>query len=256
MKITESLEERNIENLYSFYINLGARSGYTAGRIGAARFITAKSRAWPSYILGGGKMVKGRLLEIFEGMREDRLPYFWVRPIKDDPEFEDFAELNGLRKINFWRGMNLSRDKIFGLFPPFPGVVFEELKTSDDIKSWLKVVNSEIMTTRELQLSNFVNVLDDPSFRFFRVARGKKTLSTIVMHEGSSVTGIYMVSTLLSERGKGLGRWITASAIDVYIAQGCKDFVLHSTPLGYPVYSKLGFIECCEFGIFWMLGKK
>jgi GNAT superfamily N-acetyltransferase len=65
-----------------------------------------------------------------------------------------------------------------------------------------------------------------------------------------------MVSTVLNDRGQGIGRWITASAIDFFIARGCNEFVLHATPLGYSVYQKLGFEHCCDYGIFWMLGKK
>jgi len=124
------------------------------------------------------------------------------------------------------------------------------------LKDWLQLINQEIMTHRKLDIRYFLNVMNHQSFRFFRVINGKKTISTILMYKRNTETGIYLVSTLLSERGKGIGRWITASAIDRLIADGCRDFVLHATPLGYPVYQKLGFQDCCDFGIYWLMGKK
>jgi len=256
MHTIDAIRDKTSENLYSFYFNLGSKSGFNIGKVYSARYLSNEKMAWPSYILGGGKMTKSSLLEIFGRMKDGSLPYFWLREMEDDPEFEDFAGENGIRKINFWRGMYLKRDSAFRIPPPITGLVFEELKIQQDLWDWLHVVNQEIMSHRELGINSFLNVLHDPSFRFFRIISAKKTLSTILMHRRDSETGIYLVSTLLSERGKGLGQWITASAINLFISEGCKEFVLHATPLGYPVYLKLGFKECNEYGIFWMIGKK
>jgi hypothetical protein len=256
MKKNELTREKNRENLYSFYVNLGVKSGFSTGSISSARYISGASMAWPSYILGGGKMVRPTMLDIFMKMKEGTLPFFWIRPLIEDPEFENFAGEHGIRKINFWQGMYLKKESFFKLPIPISGLVFEEVKTLNDLKDWLKVINMEIMSHRELSLNIFHNVLQDPDYTFFRVTKGKKTLSTILMHKRNSETGIYLVSTILNERGKGIGRWITASAIDFFMEKGCNEFVLHATPLGYPVYKKLGFEPCCDYGIFWMLGKK
>ena len=235
---------------------MGIKSGFQTGQISSARFIKSDSMPWPSYILGGGKMVRSTLTDIFSQMNEGILPYFWLRSLEEDPEFEDIAAEFNIRKINFWRGMYLRKENPFKILPPIPGIFFEEVKTPENLKSWLDLVNLEIMSNRELGIRTFQNVLHDPTYRFFTVTRGKKTISTILMHKRNTETGIYMVSTMMSERGKGIGRWITASAIDLFISEGCRDFVLHATPLGFPVYAKLGFEECCEYGIFWLLGKK
>lgn len=256
MKTVEAIREINRENLYSFYMSIGSKAGFNRGPVGSAQYISNDSMEWPSYILGGGKMTRSSLLEIFGQMKNGTLPYFWLRTPDEDPEFEDFAGEHGIRKINYWRGMYLERDTPFQLPTPVTGLHFGEVVNQQELKDWIYLVNREIMTHRELGIKNFLNLLTDPSFRFFRVTNGKKTLSAILMYKRNTETGIYMVSTLLNERGKGIGRWITASAIDRFIADGCKDFVLHATPLGYPVYQKLGFEEYCEYEIFWMLGKK
>jgi hypothetical protein len=256
MKTIESAKEKIRENLYSFYLNLGNKSGYKQGTVSSATYIFDQAMSWPSYILGGGKMAKNTLVEIYTRMQDGSLPYLWLRSMEDDPEFEDFAGKNGIRKINLWHGMYLKKTLPFNLLAPIYGLIFEEVKTQRDLREWLNVVNKEIITETELGIKTFLNVLHDPNYRFFRVTNGKKTLSTILMHQRDTETGIYMVSTIPNERGKGLGRWITACAMDLYISMGCKEFVLHATTPGYPVYMKLGFEECCKYGVFWMFGKK
>jgi hypothetical protein len=256
MKNIEAHREMNKENLYSFYLNIGENSGFINGSISSARFISNASMDWPSYILGGGKMSKKSLLEIFNLMKDGTLPFFWLRVPDEDPDFDDFAEENAIRKINYWRGMNLKKETPFKLPVPSSDLVFEKIVSAPDMKEWLQLINQEIMTHRKLEIKYFLNVMSHPSFRFFRVLKGKKTVSTILIYKRSTEAGIYLVSTLLSERSKGIGRWITASAIDCLIDDGCREFVLHATPMGYPVYRKLGFNECCDYGVYWMLGRK
>jgi len=256
MKGIEAIREMNRNNLYSFYQGIGRTAGFETGMVSSARYVSNAAMEWPSYILGGGKMSRSSLLQIFNRMKDDTLPFFWMRPMDEDPEFEEFAGEQGIRKVNLWRGMYLKRSAPFLLPPPSPELMFEEVITQRDLKSWLRVLNQEIMTCRELEAKNFFNLLSDPSFRFFRVSNGRKTVSTIMMHKRTTETGIYMVSTSSDERGKGIGSWVTASSIDRFIADGCRNFVLHATPSGFPVYRKLGFEECCEYGIFWMYGKK
>ena len=251
-----SIKEKNRENLYSFYLNLAEKSGFKEGTVSSARYISNSSMEWPSYILGGGKMSKSSLTGIFAGMKDDTLPAIWLRSMEDDPEFTDFASEFGINLINLWQGMYLKKKTSYRLLPSIHGLSFEEVKTQKDLRDWLEVVNMEITPGSELRIKTFLNVLHDPAYRFFSVKRGKKTVSTILMHKRITETGIYMLSTLASERGKGIGKWITATAIDLYIAEGCKEFVLHSTPSAFQLYQDLGFEECCEYGVFMMSDKK
>lgn len=181
MKTIDQIKALNRDNLYSFYLDMGIKSGFQVGQISSARFIQSDSMPWPSYILGGGKMVRSTLTDIFSQMNEGVLPYFWLRSLEDDPDFEDIAAEFSIRKINFWRGMYLRKDNPFALIPPMPGIFFEEVKTQENLKSWLDLVNLEIMSNRELGIKTFLNVLHDPAYRFFAVTRGKKTIATILI---------------------------------------------------------------------------
>lgn len=63
--------------------------------------------------------------------------------------------------------------------------------------------------------------------------------SSIFLHGGYA--GVYCVSTLAPERGKGLGAFITAKPLELCRAAGYRTGVLQASEMGAPVYQRLGF---------------
>lgn len=57
----------------------------------------------------------------------------------------------------------------------------------------------------------------------------------------AGVVGLYGIGTLPEARGRGLGRAITLHACLVARQRGYRVATLHATPLGLPVYRRLGF---------------
>ncbi|MGN6132822.1 MAG: GNAT family N-acetyltransferase, partial [Nocardioidaceae bacterium] len=60
------------------------------------------------------------------------------------------------------------------------------------------------------------------------------------------VAGLYDIAVLEDARGRGLGRAITAVLMRLGRERGGKVSVLHATPMGQPVYAKLGYKPMCE----------
>lgn len=58
--------------------------------------------------------------------------------------------------------------------------------------------------------------------------------------------GIYNVATVPGERGQGVGTAITSALMGGGRNRGCTHAILHTTPMGRPVYEKLGFEEVCS----------
>lgn len=63
---------------------------------------------------------------------------------------------------------------------------------------------------------------------------------------GAGVVGIYNVTTLPEARGQGIGTAVTLAALAAARDAGYHVAVLQSSPMGFPVYTRLGFREVCR----------
>jgi len=70
-----------------------------------------------------------------------------------------------------------------------------------------------------------------------------EAVAAAALFVGAGVAGIYNVCTVPEARGRGIGRAVTAAALDEGAARGCRLAVLGSSEMGYPVYRRLGFRE-------------
>lgn len=77
--------------------------------------------------------------------------------------------------------------------------------------------------------------------QFFAVVRDGRPVSTALLYLTDGLAGIYSVSTLPRERGKGLGAYVTAAALRTAFSLGYRVGVLQSSAAGHSVYLGLGF---------------
>jgi ribosomal protein S18 acetylase RimI-like enzyme len=68
-------------------------------------------------------------------------------------------------------------------------------------------------------------------------------VAAAALFDGAGVAGIYNVTTVPEARGRGLGRAVTAAALEEGVRRGRQLAVLGSSEMGLPVYRRLGFRE-------------
>jgi GNAT superfamily N-acetyltransferase len=61
-----------------------------------------------------------------------------------------------------------------------------------------------------------------------------------------TVAGLYNIATVEQVRGRGVGRALTALLLNLGRDLGATRAVLHATPMGRPVYRRLGFVDVCS----------
>ena len=82
--------------------------------------------------------------------------------------------------------------------------------------------------------------LDTPYRGYVAYSEGKP-VSTAGVFFGEEVAGIYSVTTLKEERGKGIGAAVTLAPLLEARTMGYRVAILQSSKLGLPVYQRLGF---------------
>ena len=72
-------------------------------------------------------------------------------------------------------------------------------------------------------------------------------VATVALFLGAGVAAIEHVVTIPQVRRQGIGAAITLMAAQEARAQGYRISVLTSSPMGFNIYSRLGFREYCTF---------
>ena len=75
---------------------------------------------------------------------------------------------------------------------------------------------------------------------------GEPVCTSHLLVDGETA-GIYWVATAEQHRGRGFGTVITRSAVDEAARRGCHMVGLQASPLGKPVYERMGFRVVAEY---------
>jgi ribosomal protein S18 acetylase RimI-like enzyme len=250
-----NLTDLTLSNLIDFYKSLSDQPGFDLGKFLNIEYVNNTQGDWPCFLLGGENIDEQKMKQIALKMKDSSLPAFWIhRDGPDKKAFDELALKYGIKKVNYWRGMEIERSNLFLKPPPADDIFMDRVSSEQNVKEWLKVVNAELLPGREISSKIFRNKADKMGFDLFRISKGKKTLSTVLFYRKEDLAGIYMVSTAGKYRGKGYASWLLSSGMDYLMDKGVNKFILHSSELGFSVYKGLGFMENSSFGIYRMPG--
>ena len=81
-------------------------------------------------------------------------------------------------------------------------------------------------------------------------------VATAALVLDSGVAGIYAVATIPEARRKGIGRTMTVRPLLEAKQSGYQVGILQASPMGYPIYKRLGFEEVCKYRIYLQTAKE
>jgi GNAT superfamily N-acetyltransferase len=180
------------------------------------------------------------------------VPFRWFfGPTSTPLDLPERLEAAGLAQLTNTPGMALDIATMLDEPPALPGLEVREVADAADFEAWLQVsvdafpfdpviaaawraVHEPLGFGDASTLHNYIGWLD-----------GRAVAVSALLH-GRETAGIWNVGTLADVRGRGIGRETTLAALRDARAAGYRVSVLGSSPMGLPVYQRIGFVEVCR----------
>ena len=136
-----------------------------------------------------------------------------------------------------------------------PGLVIERVRDEQDLIYWTRTLaagfgEGEREATWVGEMYRRIGLGDQLPWRHYLGRLHGVPVATASLFLGAGVAGIYFVFTVEEARRQGIGAAITHAALRDARALGYRVGVLGASELGYSVYQRLGFQECCRIGIY------
>jgi GNAT superfamily N-acetyltransferase len=89
-----------------------------------------------------------------------------------------------------------------------------------------------------------LDVSDDGEFKAYVLYASGVPSSSLLIYRQQDIAGVQLVSTLPSQRGKGLAQRLLISSLAEARDHGATHSVLEATKMGVRSYERLGFVGC------------
>ena len=136
-----------------------------------------------------------------------------------------------------------------------PGVSIAEVVTESDVGIFTDIAAAAFECPR-----GAIGLWSDASMRMPRDGAVRSRLflasldgvpsATAQLTVARGAAGVYAVSTSANARGRGLGTAVTWAALNAGREMGCRTGTLQASPMGVPVYRRMGFVDVGSISLF------
>ena len=192
--------------------------------------------------------VDRRIEEVLRPFRERGIDMTWrVGSTSSPGDLVDRLVAHGLRIDELLPVMALRLDG-WHPEPPAPGVAVNAVEDVAAFRTAVDIVITAFEMPAALgpvlvdRFASDAIAKDGMQRVFLATLDGRPVATSLGVLEGD-VIGIYNVATLPDSRGRGAGRTVTGAAVADGRARGAVAAVLETSPLGRPVYERMGFLD-------------
>ncbi len=183
------------------------------------------------------------------------VPFVWMaEPGTEPPDLGKHLEAHGFTRRSDLRGMAKLVMGTEATLPSPPGLIIRPVHDNETLRQWLDpyilgfgltafreryfAIESEIGLSPDLPRRHFVGFID------------RRPVASSTLFLGAGVAGIYNVATISEARRRGIGAAMTSRCVREAAELGHRLAVLEASPMGFPVYRRLGFSECCRLNAY------
>ncbi len=182
--------------------------------------------------------------------RECGVPFMWVVKPGDTPEdLDDRLAAQGIDLAEEASGMDLDLDG-WAPEPPRAGVEVlsgDEPERLRDYESLIRTYWAVPEESRELIETMNRHWTGDrsPGMRFVAYADGQPVGKLFLNLQSLPVAGVFGVAVVPEARGRGIATAVMSEALHVAVSRGATRAVLHSSPMAFSMYRRMGFEPRC-----------
>jgi len=137
--------------------------------------------------------------------------------------------------------------------PTIPDLRIVPVVGGDTLRKWVHVASIGFRISEEFEkywCDLFENTIFAPQFRTYLALLNGKPVGTSQLFLSEGVAGIYNVTCLPEERGKGIGSAVTFAPLLEARQMGYRIGILQASKRGYSVYRRLGFQDFGNLSVY------
>lgn len=251
-----NIETEISNNLYGFYDHLSRIGGIDAQREDHWSFIRNAPGVWPRVIYRVDPQIVNHPsgLVVEEKVNSGACPEILIASDQNIREVDPFLRAWGFYPFTAWKGMAIMHPD--SVAPDLPDTIeVVNVESPEEMDQWLKVVTSQLIAPARLDKALLESLLLHPGMECFLLKANGMGVSTILVFTSETSRGLYLIATEKSAQRQGYAKWLVQWILSRESQKSNMPVVLHATPRGEALYSKLGFLPFNQFFLYRLLRK-
>ena len=252
-----SIEDQIQDNLYEFYDSISRCNNLDSEKQEHWAVLANKPEYWPRLIYRiHTNIFSSESASLFsERIKSGSYPELLIAGPENISQTDPFLREQGFIPFSAWKGMAMSWSPN-QILPEIPEAIeIVNPASISDKEQWRTIVNIELIAPLKLDVSLLESMLTQPEIEIFLLKQNGLGVSTCLLFRTKNSTGLYLIATLKSAQKQGLASLLIRYILAQNALESKKPIILHATPQGEPMYSKLGFESINHFFLYRQLNK-
>jgi len=194
--------------------------------------------------------------QIIEEFRVKKATITWIVCPSTQPE--DMGKSlagRGFNHVNSWVGMATDLKNFKNIDIEEGDLEITEINDKEGLEIWADTVSKGFGVPEEIleeYKKTFINleVNRNKPYTLYLATKDGVPVGTTVLYIDNGEAGLYWISTIPEARKQGIANTLINYVLKKAALEECHMAILQATPIGKPVYEKLGFREHCYFNIY------
>ncbi|HEY7833746.1 MAG TPA: GNAT family N-acetyltransferase [Ktedonobacterales bacterium] len=200
--------------------------------------------------------IDARIAAVLDNFAARKVGMQWyVGPSSRPADIGQRLLAHGLAHLGNAPGMAADLDALGAGVPPPEGLVVRRVSNGALLRQWARVAaegygEPEPVVRARIAVHTALGFARDAPLQRFVALLDGEPVAMSELFLGAGVAGVYDVATVKHARRRGAGSAVTRAALRAARTRGYHVAVLDASPMGEPVYRRLGFSEYCRLDLY------